>query len=256
MLWELTGLAVGSMPDTLEIAQNSWGGKVPCLQKVACVGLWILVSWWRGVIWQKELAWVPTLPLNGLKWLGERESLSYSLLSIWTDLVFWWLSTTSSSLSFPAMCIYIISPPQSGGYNDLSYRQGPLASEFPTELRSLLIYCKYPVYWFHKNCVHLLMQTDRVFMQWSVLVKWIQPALHCPRMRSFKGSNITSFQLSLNKMEALQHLVLTQCFLTKLKALTLQLQMSKMFQTVYSVPENIIIRGWKTVTEEQILIRI
>lgn len=26
MLWELTGLAVGSMPDTLEIAQNSWGG--------------------------------------------------------------------------------------------------------------------------------------------------------------------------------------------------------------------------------------
>lgn len=128
-------------------------------------------------------------------------------------------------------------------YNDLSYRQGPLASEFPSELWSLLIYFKYPVYWFHRNCMHLFMQTDHVFVQWSVPVKWIQPALHWPRMASFKGSNITSFQLSLNKIGALQHLILTQCFLSKLKALTLQLQMSKMFYTVYSVPENIIIWG-------------
>lgn len=250
MLWELTGLAVGSMPDTLEIAQNSWGGKVPCLQKVACVGLWILVSWWRGVIWQKELAWVPTLPLNGLKWLGEREFILFitECMDRFSVLM---AKHHIFEPQFPSyVYLYYIPPPNLGGYNDLSYRQGPLASEFPTELRSLLIYCKYPVYWFHKNCVHLLMQTDRVFVQWSVLVKWIQPALHCPRMRSFKGSNITSFQLSLNKMEALQHLVLTQCFLTKLKALTLQLQMSKMFQTVYSVPENIIIQGWKIVTEE------
>lgn len=72
---------------------------------------------------------------------------------------------------FPSYVYLYYIPPQSGGYNDLSYRQGPLASEFPTELRSLLIYCKYPVYWFHKNCVHLLRQTDRVFVQWSVPVK-------------------------------------------------------------------------------------
>ena len=145
---------------------------------------------------------------------------------------------------FPSyVYLYYISP--SGGYNDLPYRRGPLASEFPSELWSLLVFIVNIQFIGSIEMVCICWYNLTVF-SCSGVFWWSEYSW--PRMRSFKGSNFTSFRLSLNKMAALQHLVLTQCFLSKLKALTPQLQMSKMFQTAYSIPENIIIRGWKIVT--------
>lgn len=135
---------------------------------------------------------------------------------------------------FPSyVYLYYISP--SGGYNDLPYRWGSLASEFPSELWSLLFFFIVNIQFIGSIEVVCICWCKLTVFSCSGVFWWSEYSW--PRMRSFKGSNFTSFRLSFNKVGAFQHLVLTQRFLSKLKALALQLQMSKC--------SNCILRTWK-----------